>query len=522
MKRLIGRDFNDPNVQKLLKTFPFDVVEENNRIYIKVTYKNEEKSYLPEQLSAMVLEDLKKSAEAYLDAEISKAVITVPAYFNNAQRQSTMDAAELAGLEVIKLINEPTAAAISYGLNNVGKKVILIYDFGGGTFDVSLLRLNNKDFEVIGIDGDPFLGGEDLDNALVEYFVGQFEEENENIRENKGLMRQLKARCEEAKRFLSSALEASFTLEGTELKGKITRALFEEINYELFEKTITLVEKVIAEAKLTKEDIDDVVLVGGSSRIPIVQTMLKEFFNNKKLNKNINPDECVAQGAAIRAAFEEKIPSQKFKGLKLMDVCPLSLGFALHNGEMHVIIPRNSKIPIKKSQFTQLASRDQTEAEVEIYEGERYICNANHFLGKFELTDIPKDGRIEVIYEINENGILQVTAIEENTKRSNQITIENKSRLKKSEIQQMIEEAKAHCDDDQQERERVEVLNQFENRLYFSRRDAKNSIKTQKITAEAYEAAIREIEEKMAWLNKNRTASKQELQKRYDDLKNLL
>lgn len=487
-----------------------------------MTYKNEEKLLLPEQLSAMILEDLKKSAEAFLDTQIQKAVITVPAYFNNAQRQSTMDAAELAGLEVIKLINEPTAAAVAYGLNNVGKKTILIYDFGGGTFDVSLLRLDDKSFEVVGIDGDPFLGGEDLDNSLVEHFVEQFEVEMENIREQKGIMRQLKTRCEEAKRFLSSALEASFNLEGTELKGSISRALFEEINYDLFEKTIKLVDKVLTDAKLTKADIDDVVLVGGSSRIPVVQTLLQEYFEGKKLNKNINPDECVALGACINAAIEENVPSPKFKGLKLSDVCPLSLGFALHNGEMHVLIPRNSKIPIKQRQMTQPASSDQTEVEVEIFEGERYLCSDNHHLGKFELTGIPKNGQIEVIYEINDNGILQVTAIEEETQQRNQITIENKSRLTKGEIRKMIEEAKQFSDKDQQERERIEILNKLENHLFSARRIARSSLTAKTITEAEFERVSNEVKLHIQWLNKNRkTASKEELQIKFDEAKHL-
>lgn len=310
---MIGRDYDDPHARNLIQTFPVEVIDADNRILYKVTHNNMEKLLSPEEVSALILKDLKKSAEAFLDVKIQKAVIAVPAHFNNAQRQSTKDAANLAGLEVIKLVNEPTAAAVAHGLSGIGKKLVLVYDFGETSFDVSLLRMVNGSFRVIGIDGDPFLGGEDLDNRLVRCFVEEFEYKLENIHEQKWLIRQLRAHCKWVKHILSSNLEASFNLEGTSLKGSICRARFEEINNDLFERTIYLVKKVIKDAELSKADIDDVVLIGGCSRIPIVQTLLHDYFDGKKLHTNINPHECVALGACIIAETEKPVPSPKLK-----------------------------------------------------------------------------------------------------------------------------------------------------------------------------------------------------------------
>lgn len=476
----------------------------------------------PEEISAMVLRDLKISAQHFLGTKVSKAVITVPAYFNNAQRQATMDAGKIAGLEIVTLINEPTSAAMAYGFNNVGKKLILIYDFGGGTFDVSLLRLNGKSVEVIGIDGDPYLGGEDLDYALVEHFIEQFEDEGLELREDKGLLRQLKTRCEETKRVLSTALEASFLLEGTQLKGTITRASFEELNYDAFQKTIQLVEKVIKDAKLTKADIDDIVLVGGSSRIPKVQKLLQECFDGKEPNKSINPDESVAMGAAIRAIMREDIPIPQFKGLKLSDVCPLSLGFMLHDGRMRVVIPRNTKIPTKRTDMVRPARSDQTQVEVEVYEGERTLCKDNHFLGSFELTDIPCDGQIDVIYEIDENSILSVKAIEEETKISDEIKIENKGRLTSTEIVQLITEAAKFAADDQIESDRIKSMNEYEDFLYSARRSVMRSFENDEINEKSFETVNTEINNKISWLHENRGAPKEQYEQYFENFKSFL
>lgn len=505
----MGREFNDPNVQKLIKTFPFSVKEDDNRLKIAVNYKGEEKLMLPEEISAIILKDLKKSAEAYLGTKITKAVITVPAYFNNAQRQSTLDAAAIAELEVIKLINEPTAAALAYGFHNRGKKTILIYDFGGGTFDVSLLRMNNEDLEVLKIDGDSNLGGEDLDNAVVEHFAEKFEEDDGyDVYINQSVLRLLKSRCEEVKRCLSSAPDATFVLDGTHLRGEITRALFEEINYDYFNSTIELVDKVIKEAKLYKKDIDDIVLVGGSSRIPKVQKLLQNYFDNKPLNRNINPDECVAMGAAIQAAMRSETPIPQFRLLKLSDVCPLSLGFKLNDGTMHVVIPRNSRIPTKATKFVQPASNNQTSVEVEVFEGERFLCKDNHFLGSFVLENIPEDGSITVNYEIDENSILSVKAIEKETKVSNEIKIENKGRLAKEEIEKFISDAKKHAKDDQIEAERIICMNDYEEYLYTTRRSAKRSFKKDEIAEKTYLTIVSEIDKRTSWLNDNRQVEK--------------
>ncbi|XP_033110525.1 heat shock 70 kDa protein IV-like [Anneissia japonica] len=528
-KRLIGRAFDDSTVQADKKHWPFTLTNRAGKPTIQVQHAGEVRTFTPEEISSMVLMKMKETAEAYLGQKVTNAVVTVPAYFNDSQRQATKDAGVIAGLNVLRIINEPTAAALAYGLDKKlsGEKNILIFDLGGGTFDVSILTIDDGVFEVRSTAGDTHLGGEDFDNRLVNHLANEFQRKyKKDMTVNPRAIRRLRTAAERAKRTLSSSTQASIEVdslyEGTDFYTSVSRARFEELCADLFRKCLEPVEKALNDAKLGKSEIHEVVLVGGSTRIPKIQKLLQDFLNGKNLNKSINPDEAVAYGAAVQAAILSGDNSSEIKDVLLVDVTPLSLGIKTAGGMMSKLIDRNSQIPKKATQTFTTYADNQPAVTIQVYEGERAMTKDNNRLGTFDLSGIAPAPRgvpkIEVSFDIDANGILNVTAKDSGTGRSNSVTITNNNgRLSQADIERMVNEAAQFKAEDDAERERVTSRNNLESYAY----NVKTSIEgtdESKVNSADKDTVLKAVKEAVEWLDNNSLATKEEYDHQQNEL----
>ncbi|EIW76667.1 heat shock protein 70 [Coniophora puteana RWD-64-598 SS2] len=531
-KRLIGRKMDEADIKRDMKNWPFEVINKGGKPVIAVDHKGDTREFTPEEISAMVLTKMKETAEAYLGEKVTHAVVTVPAYFNDAQRQATKDAGTIAGLQVLRIINEPTAAAMAYGLNKKGgESQIIVYDLGGGTFDVSLLSIDDGVFEVLATAGDTHLGGEDFDNRVIDYFVKLYKKKTgTDVQSNLRAMGKLKREVEKAKRTLSSQQSTRIEIEsfedGNDFSETLTRAKFEELNMDLFRKTMKPVEQVLKDANVKKEDVDEIVLVGGSTRIPKVQQLLKEYFN-KEPSKGINPDEAVAYGAAVQGGILSG--EEGTEDIVLVDVCPLTLGIETTGGVFTKLIARNTVIPTRKSQIFSTAADNQPTVLIQVYEGERSLTKDNNLLGKFELSSIPPAPRgvpqIEVTFEIDANGIMKVAAADKGTGKSESITITNeKGRLSKEDIERMVREAEEFASEDESNRRRIEALNSLSSFVYGLKSQlADQSGLGGKLEDDDKKALLDAIKDTTDWIDEyGQTASTEDLEEKLSEVQSIV